>query len=87
MWGASGAAKTSQLLLDNPSVEMLAFSKVARAMGLGVWFSAGLLPAENALNLPLPMWFSNASANMLRAELWVQRKSTFNGFASVTLDS
>jgi hypothetical protein len=24
---------------------------------------------------------------MLRAELWVQRKSTFNGFASVTLDS
>jgi hypothetical protein len=57
------------------------------AMGLGVLFSAGLLPAENALNFPLPMWLSKASAKMLRAVLWVQRKSTFNGLASVTLDS
>jgi hypothetical protein len=32
------------------------------------------------------MWFSNASAKMLRAELCVHRKSTFNGLDSVTLD-
>lgn len=87
MCGAFVSAKTSQLLLLKPCAEIPALSNVKMAMGLGVLFSAGLLPAENALNFPLPMWLSKASAKMLRAVLWVQRKSTFNGLASVTLDS
>ena len=37
---------------------------------------------ENALNLPRPMWFNKASAKMLRAELWVHKKSTFRGGVS-----
>ena len=44
--------------------------------------SRGLLPAENALNRVLPRWLSSASANTLRAELWVHKNNTLMGLAT-----
>ena len=79
MWGASGRANSSQLLLRKPSMLMPALRRVCRPMALGCWFSRGLLPAEKPLKRPPPMWLSVASARMLRAELWVHKKRTLRG--------
>ena len=47
---------------------------------LAAGFAQSGVPAEKALKRPWPMWFRMASARMLRAELWVHKKSTFNIF-------
>ena len=87
MGGASAPPNSSQLLLRRPAVSMPAFSRTSRAMGWGCWFGRGLLPAEKALKRPAPRSFSTASARMLRAELWVQRKRTFSAGVSVMVGS
>ena len=67
----------AQLLLRKPSIEIPAPCKTCKPKGLGFCMERGLLPAENALKRRAPMWLSRASANMLRAQLWVQRNRTF----------
>ena len=83
MCGASAVANSSQVLLRRPSVEIPTDSSVFSARGLDCWFSRGLLPAENALKRPWPMWLRMASARMLRAELWVHKNKTLTGFSSL----
>src|SRR5256885_11249421 len=74
IFGESGLANSSQLLLCKPAVGNCAASSVFSATGFTR--PAGWLPALYAVKCGFPFWLRMASARIERAEFPVHRNKT-----------